>query len=210
MWTDTTVLCGVALQYLDDQPGQGNANNGRYPQYARTDAGCWGGTNSVEAHELVHTLGAVQRSAPHKSAAGHCTDEYDRMCYQDGAVVMTFPCPAENEALLDCGGDDYFSTYPAVGTYLDTRWNSADSRFLVGGGDGTDGGQAGMPTRLGLSVQVNSPGVPGLPTQATASLELPTGRTAGVVWKSSRATASWAAPRRCRRASPARLPPPPR
>ena len=33
---------------------------------------------------------------------------------------------------------------------------------------------------------MNSPGIPGLPTQATATLELPTGRTAGVVWKASR------------------------
>ncbi len=186
MWTDATVLCGIALQYLDDRPGQDNANNGRYPQYARTDAGCWGGSYSVEAHELVHTLGAVQASAPHKSAAGHCTDDYDRMCYRDGSVVMTYPCPIENESLLDCNGDDYFSTYPPAGSYLDSRWNSADSRFLVGGGDGVDGGQAGLPQRLGVSVRVNSPGVPGLPTQATATLELPAGRTAGVVWKASR------------------------
>ncbi|WP_336923484.1 hypothetical protein [Aquipuribacter sp. SD81] len=188
MWTDATVLCGVATMYPDDRAGQDNANNGRYAQYARTDAGCWGRSDhSTEAHELVHTLGAVQSTAPHRSAAGHCTDEYDLMCYRDGSVVLTYPCPPENEPLLDCGSDDYFSTFPVAGSYLDTRWNAADSRFLVGGGDGTDGGQAGLPTRLGVSVQANGPAVPGLPTQASTTLQLPEGRTAGVQWKSSRA-----------------------
>lgn len=186
MWVDASVLCGVGTMYLDDQPGQANANNGRYAQYARVDSGCWGYPQSVEAHELVHTLGGVQRSAPNSTAAGHCTDESDRMCYVDGAgVVMRQVCASAQEYLLDCNADDYFSTLPTAGSYLAGRWNSADSRFLIGGGDGSGGGSQGSPTTVGVSVQLNNPAVPGLPTQASAVLQVPTGRTAAVAWTTS-------------------------
>ncbi len=100
MWTDASSLCGIASMYLGDGSAQGNPNNGRYPQYARVDSGCWGfgdGTaqHSVEAHELVHTLGAVQSSAPHATQAGHCWDESDTMCYSDGTShPMVQICPA--------------------------------------------------------------------------------------------------------------------
>jgi len=188
MWTDATSLCGIATMYPDETAGQGNANNGSYAQYARIDSGCWGfgnGTSqhSVEAHELTHTLGAVQYQAPHSTRAGHCWDEYDTMCYADGgnhAMVVT--CPVEREYLLDCNSDDYFSTYPTG--YLATAWNSANSRFLIGGGDGSGGGTLGAPTVLGGTLAVNNPAVPGLPTQASVAAELPTGRTlTGVAWR---------------------------
>jgi len=194
MWTDATSLCGVASMYLDDRPDQANVNNGAYAQYARVDAGCWGwgnGTNqhSVEAHELVHTLGGVQYSATHSTRAGHCWDEADTMCYSDGGgFAMVSVCPAEREYLLDCSSDDYFSTYPPAGSYLDTHWNAADSRFLLGGGDGSSGGALGTPTTLGGTLTVNNPAVPGLATQATATPELPSGRSlAGVSWRVARA-----------------------
>jgi hypothetical protein len=201
MWTDTTVLCGVASMYLDDQPSQANANNGRYAQYARTDSGCWGfgngtGQHSVEAHELLHTLGGVQRSAPNSTAAGHCTDESDTMCYVDGAgVVMRSVCPPEREYLFDCNTNDYFSTYPDPGGYLDTHWNSADSRFLLGGGDGSGGGSVGSPTTLGATIGVNNPAVPGLSTQVGVTPALPSGRTlATVTWKSARSDCAFSTP----------------
>ena len=193
MWTDASVLCGVATVYPYDTDGQGNPNNGSYAQYARVDPGCWGygdgaRQNSVEAHELVHTLGAVMSSAPHGTSPGHCFDESDTMCYPDGGgKAMQQVCPPEREYLLDCSSDDYFSTYPSPGSWLDTHWNAADSRFLLGGGDGSNGGSAGTPTTLGASLAVNNPLVPGLRTQVEVTPSLPTGRTVtGVRWTAAR------------------------
>lgn len=193
MWTDATVLCGVATMYTTDSDTQANPNNGSYAQYARVDAGCWGlgnGTNqhSVEAHEILHTLGGVQNTAPHSTQAGHCWDESDTMCYADGGNhAMVQVCPAEREFFFDCNNDDYFSTYPDPGSYLDTHWNAADSRFLIGGGDGTGGGSLGSPTTLGATIAVNNPAVPGLATQASVTPTLPAGRTlTKVAWTSKR------------------------
>lgn len=202
MWTDASTLCGVALVYLNDNPAQSNSNNGGAPQWARVDSGCWGlgninGQHSVEAHELVHTLGAVSRSAVHSTPNGHCWDESDTMCYSDGAGAhpMVQVCPSEREYLLDCGSDDYFSTYPDPGSYLDTHWNAANSRFLVGGGDGSGGGTAGSPTTLGATIGVNNPAVPGLVTQVTVSPAVPTGRTVtSIAWTSLRRDCVFADP----------------
>jgi hypothetical protein len=129
VWVDAAVgICGLGEVYGDTRPGQENHNN-RGPSYARVDAPCW---QDAELHEIFHNLGAVQRDAPHPSAAWHCTDEADVMCYDDasGPVVMTAVCPPEHEALLDCGDDDYFNTNPAAGNYLATHWNTANSSFL--------------------------------------------------------------------------------
>jgi len=130
VWVDAAVgICGLGEVYGDTRPGQENRNN-RGPSYARVDTPCW---QYAELHEIFHNLGAVQRDAPHPSAAWHCTDEADVMCYDDdgsGPTVMTVVCPPEQEALLDCGDNDYFSTNPASGTYLATHWNTANSSFL--------------------------------------------------------------------------------
>ncbi len=201
MWTDATVLCGVASMYPTDDPSQQNINNGFYPQYARVDSGCWGlgngsGEHSVEAHELMHTLGGVQASSPHSTRVGHCWDESDTMCYADGgAFAMQQICPLADEYFYDCNHDDYFSTYPVPGSYLATHWNTADSRFLIGGGNGTSGGTLGAPTVLGATISVNNPAVPGLATQASVAPSLPTGRTVrSVSWKSARSDCSFASP----------------
>lgn len=193
MWTDAAVLCGVASMYTNDGPTQANPNNGSYPQYARVDSGCWGfgdgaGQHSVEAHELMHTLGGVQSTAPHSTRVGHCWDESDSMCYSDGGgYAMQQICASGQEYFFDCNNDDYFSTYPQSGNYLTTHWNAADSRFLIGGGDGSGGGSLGTPTVLGATLSVNNPAVPGLATQVSVAPQLPSGRTVTkVAWTSKR------------------------
>lgn len=156
IYADASVLCGVANVYTDTSPLQTNANNGGYAQYARVDTPCWGASeHSVPAHELTHTLGAVLSFAPHASAAGHCTDESDLMCYQDGSnVVMTQSCPTTHEKLLDCNGDDYFNVNPAPGSALASNWNSANSSFLydppapVIAGSGFDAGTVSVQPRV--------------------------------------------------------------
>jgi hypothetical protein len=130
VWVDAAVgICGLGEVYGDTRPGQDNRNN-RGPSYARVDTPCW---QYAELHEIFHNLGAVQRDAPHPSAAWHCTDEADVMCYDDdasGPTVMTVICTPEQEALLDCGDNDYFNTNPAAGNYLANHWNTANSSFL--------------------------------------------------------------------------------
>ena len=139
VWMDSTELCGIGTYYLDDRPGADNFNNGRAGvpgSVGRIDSGCWGlGSRgqSVEAHELMHNLGAVQATAPNSTVNGHCSDDEDRMCYADGSplLVLRTVCGSDQEALFDCGKDDYFNTAPAAGSYLATRWNTAGSAFLA-------------------------------------------------------------------------------
>lgn len=200
MWTDTSGkgICGIALRYTSDADGQGNPNNGYYPQFSRIDSPCWGlgdGSyqNSVEAHELLHNMGGVSAAAPHGTSQSHCYDESDTMCYADGGgKAMQQICDRSREYLFDCNFDDYYSTFPDPGSWLDTHWNSADSRFLIGGGEN---GQPGKPTVLGAMLSVNNPAVPGLATQASVAPALPEGRTlTSVAWKAGKADCTFSDP----------------
>ena len=144
VWMDSDVLCGIGQFHRDERTGgnrdertAGNVNDGvGAGLVARVDTPCWGllpgrGT-SVEAHELVHTLGGVNLSAPHATPLGHCTDDGDVMCYEDAPLTrLQDVCPPEGDALLDCNGDDYFHPHPPTGSYLATHWNVADSSFLA-------------------------------------------------------------------------------
>jgi len=142
VWTDTNAYCGISEIQNDDRadatPGV-NRNNGSpfvKGSIGRVDNGCWGQTDLVEAHELMHLLGGVQTSAPNATSGFHCKDEYDRLCYPDGTpgATMRYVCPSAHEKLYDCNHDDYFSTAPAFGSYLATHWNTANSAFLSASG----------------------------------------------------------------------------
>lgn len=163
MFVDADNLCGIAQVYPDSTKASNN-NDGRFPMYARVDSACWTSSyHSVAAHELMHTLGAVMADSPHPSAAGHCTDEADVMCYVDGpGVVVKNVCPAWHEQYYDCNHDDYFSTNPPAGSYLATHWNTADSPFLdaapVLGSVASLTVTAPASARLGQPVQVSVSG----------------------------------------------------
>jgi hypothetical protein len=147
VWVDAYVLCGMAEVMSDERPTVDNVHNGYVPMAARVDRGCWGwAERSVEAHELAHTLGAVQTGAPNASALFHCVDESDLMCYDDDGVLdgmvqvagrsvaLASRCPAPHERLLDCNHDDYFHTDPSAKSYLAGHWNVAQSSFLTAEG----------------------------------------------------------------------------
>ena len=133
VFADTAELCGVGGMWVDDDKTD-NANDGDYPSYARVDSPCWAfrtGWHSVAAHEVMHMLGGVQDNAPHATGAGHCIDETDAMCYDDGGIVGSLlkKCSGR-EGLFDCRNDDYFNVNPQAGSYLAKHWNPADSSFL--------------------------------------------------------------------------------
>jgi hypothetical protein len=155
IWEDANVYCGIAQVSTDETLGLTNASN-TTAGYARVDSACWG---MDDLHELMHTLGAVELSAPHSTGRYHCTDGYDLMCYQDSStVVMTYPCPSSHDSLLDCNHDDYFSTAPAPGSYLATHWNTADSVFLDGSGAAPPGVPALSLTRTASPMSYSAVG----------------------------------------------------
>lgn len=140
VWIDPGALdagcSGWADVNYDDRPTLNNRNNAGdypYPFYA-TATLCSAyptpeQTEGLAAHELMHSLGAVQKSAPHSDGWGHCTDGYDTLCHN-----YSYPCTnlQVDVRLFDCGNDDYFyAGKPPGGNYLATHWNTADSSFLI-------------------------------------------------------------------------------
>ncbi|MDQ3876509.1 MAG: hypothetical protein M3322_13360, partial [Actinomycetota bacterium] len=117
----------------DDSDSPNNKNNGTWeygPTFAEIGNGCQVDPG-LATHEVWHTLGAVQPTAPHSSGYGHCWQGSDYLCYPDGgpkwpSTGMVIVC---DEAQLDCMHDDYFDTKIGAGlgggrgTYIDTHWN---------------------------------------------------------------------------------------
>jgi hypothetical protein len=130
VWTDPgarTINCkGFGVwRPDDDRPGLDNSNNSG-PSYAIVPLCTDNNTRFIAAHELMHTLGSVQLSAPNR-VGGHCGDGYDVMCVRGEACSET-----RDSELFDCGNDDYFfAGKPPAGNYLATHWNTANSSFLI-------------------------------------------------------------------------------
>jgi hypothetical protein len=142
-FVDADVYCGIGGFAGDTRKSDANRSNVG-PEYARTDNGCW--IAGIAAHELGHTLGAVNNNAPNSSKHAHCTDEFDVMCYKDGdEVVIRTVCPSRShDDRLDCNHDDYYNTNPAAGSYLATNYNVADNLFLIQGAGAVE--QPATPT----------------------------------------------------------------
>jgi hypothetical protein len=133
VWVDGGSGCGISDAPVDStaKPTQDNwANYGG--TFSVIWHGCW---NYAEPHELMHSLGAVNYSAPHATSGAHCYDEHDVMCYDDGTAHSTMQviCPnTVNIWRYDCNHNDYFnSNFPISSGYLSSHWNTANSRFLA-------------------------------------------------------------------------------
>jgi hypothetical protein len=173
-------ICGLGEIYPNDDGGQTNPNNSGPAMYARVDTSCW---QHAAAHELLHTLGAVQNSAPNSTGAGHCTDEVDVMCYKDTPNTETRQV-CNRAGQVDCNNNDYFHPNPRPLSYLARKWNVARSRYLASG--------APPPRPVVTSVTVPSSVVPGSPAQVRADTRT---SDAKVVWSSTRKDCWFAAPR---------------
>ncbi|HEV2756011.1 MAG TPA: hypothetical protein VG318_09580 [Actinomycetota bacterium] len=140
VYYDDTVLCGIGDARHDDERTNNIHDDGSIPGMVAIAARpCWADNGLTAAHEVAHTMGAVQFSAFNATWSQHCTDEYDVMCYVDkSGEPMNYYCPSherDHTLLLDCRHDDYFHTNPAAGTYLAGHWNVADSSYLIRGPD---------------------------------------------------------------------------
>jgi hypothetical protein len=148
VFVDNVTCCygpaGQATIYYDDRPDpRVNLNNlsGLGPRFAMVEIGGSPFSGAyVFLHEVGHTLGAVQHSAPHSSGAGHCYTSADVLCYSDGGPwfdgggTMQSVCAVmpDGQYPFDCGGGDYYEVDP--GGYLASHWNTADSAWLTNPG----------------------------------------------------------------------------
>jgi hypothetical protein len=141
---------------VSDQPGSANPSNagglyavafGRGLSHFTSNSPAFG--DEVPLHEITHNLGAVQDSAPNSSHGGHCFDESDVECYNDGGSYFTGggaivqSCSDSAHEVYDCNLNDYFNPSPTPDNYLHNHWNLFNSAFMCDAatcGTGTTGG----------------------------------------------------------------------
>jgi PKD domain len=151
-------VTGIAELVTDDRPGPTNASNlgGLWAFIFGNGTEPWRGETFL--HETTHLLGGVQPTAPHATQAGHCFDQEDVMCYDDGSLSPwpdVTPCPGLSR--YDCNADDYFAPHPAAGSYLATHWNVFNSVLTCPAAE-CDRPQPNTPPRA--SFTITSGGVP--------------------------------------------------
>lgn len=136
---DCNCVRGTGMEWNDSsKAGAAHAQGGLAAVVWGPDGGAAPGAGPwvplLFLHETTHTFGGVQSDAPHATLYGHCTDEWDVMCYDDGSnMALSYVCPklsGDIDESYDCGRDDYFNPSPAPGSYLATHWNVYDSTFL--------------------------------------------------------------------------------
>jgi hypothetical protein len=137
--------CGGGIAEIASDTSAGSSNRSNQGGSLGLSYGCFeafdpyaGFGATIGAHELMHTLGAVQDTTPH-STHGHCWDDApsahlgaDIMCYDDGwpgTFVQT--CTSTYPETFDCKKDDYYNPAPASGSYLATHWDTARNRYLA-------------------------------------------------------------------------------
>ena len=190
-------VSGIAEMYVDERKSASN-NNNRDGLWAMV----WGDGSATFSsshrttllHEITHTLGGVQRNAPHGTTNGHCSDRLDVMCYDDGGMkagqTLTQSC---GTVQYDCNSDDYFNAAPAAGSYLAANWNVYDSSFLCS----PSACVAGGPTNVAPEAPIDESGYTSTEPATTAPAR-------------PRPTRASPGPARRRRSSPAPTAPSPR
>lgn len=91
---------------------------------------------NTAGHEMLHALGASQNS-PNATREGHCIDEHDLLCYDDGTKRKVRMICKNHKGIgpiaegLDCGNNDYFSAPgEEKSVWLKNNWNIYNSKAL--------------------------------------------------------------------------------
>jgi hypothetical protein len=209
-------VAGIAQMYFDASKSAANLNN-RDGLWAFV----WGDGSATFStshrttllHEITHTLGGVQPTAPHGTANGHCSDLKDVMCYDDGGLkpgqTLVQSCTTVQ---YDCNGEDYFNAAPAAGSYLAANWNVYDSAFLCAPASCVSGGPVNIAPEGPIDETGQPPAQQAPPSTGTIATAPPAGSGSGTRTKKARSRADravdamLAAGRRAlRRGVPARL-----
>ncbi|MFI9718220.1 RICIN domain-containing protein [Streptomyces sp. NPDC052396] len=131
--------------------------NGRWAMVGLNQ--CFFDSKDADVHELLHTFGAVQSSAPYATSNGHCYLNGDLMCYDDGGIpkppgrlIDLDPDCHPGGGWIDCTHDSYFNPNPRPGGYLASgHLNVADIEFLI-----RDRGSSSLPSSNALFTNVRN------------------------------------------------------